>query len=73
MGKTIPKRSEVKKEDTWATEHIFESDAAWEQAYALAKEYPEVLSGYRGQLAASGETATMPASSGARAKRLIRP
>lgn len=56
MGKTIPKRSEVKKEDTWATEHIFESDAAWEQAYALAKEYPEVLSGYRGQLAASGET-----------------
>ena len=31
--KKIPKRTEVLKENTWATEDIFESDAAWEKAF----------------------------------------
>ncbi len=46
----IPKRSEVKKEDTWATEDIFPSDQAWEDAYAQMKEVPEQVSALRGTL-----------------------
>ena len=34
----IPKRSEVKKENTWATEDIFPSDQAWAEALKLLNE-----------------------------------
>ena len=33
----IPKRSEVKKENTWATEDIFPSDQAWAEEYEALK------------------------------------
>lgn len=49
----IPKRSEVKQEDTWATEDIFFSDQAWEEAYVQMKEVPEQISALRGTLGRS--------------------
>lgn len=49
-SKIIPKRSEVKKEDTWATEDIFPSDDAWEKAFSDASAYPEKLVSYRGKI-----------------------
>ncbi|MCI8332396.1 MAG: oligoendopeptidase F [Clostridiales bacterium] len=55
MANSIPKRDEVQKENTWATEDIFASDAAWEAAYAEAKQYPEKLAAYRGKLAKDGQ------------------
>ena len=48
--KKIPKRSEVKKENTWATEDLFESDAAWEEAFAAAARYPALIASYKGRL-----------------------
>ena len=36
----IPKRSEVKKENTWATEDIFPSDQAWAEEYEALKVLP---------------------------------
>ena len=46
----IPKRSELTKEDTWATEDLFENDDAWEAAYQKAKEIPGSLAAYQGKL-----------------------
>ena len=50
----IPKRSELKPEDTWSTEDLYPSDEAWKEAFAAAKEEAEKLTGYRGRLAESG-------------------
>lgn len=50
----IPKRSELKPEDTWSTEDLYPSDEAWKEAFAAAKEKAEKLTGYRGRLAESG-------------------
>ena len=35
----ILKRSEVKKENTWATEDMFPSDQAWSEEYEALKEW----------------------------------
>jgi len=48
--KKIPKRSEVRKEDTWATEDLFPSDAAWEEAFASVSEIPAKILSYKGRL-----------------------
>ncbi len=48
--KTVPKRSEVKKENTWATEDLFPSDEAWEKAFSEAASYPEKLLSFRGRI-----------------------
>jgi len=48
--KKIPKRSEVRKEDTWATEDLFASDAAWEEAFASVAEIPAKILSYKGRL-----------------------
>lgn len=53
ITKKIPKRSEVRKEDTWATEDIFESDAAWEKAFAEAAKYPNIISSFKGKISKS--------------------
>ena len=37
--KKIPLRSEVLKENTWATEDIFQTGAAWEKAFEIHQEY----------------------------------
>ena len=34
----IRKRHEIPVEDTWALEHLYESDAAWEQELATIEE-----------------------------------
>ena len=54
MANSIPKRNEVQKENTWATEDIFASDAAWEAAYAEAKQCPAKLAAFRGKIAKDG-------------------
>lgn len=51
--KKIPKRSEVLKENTWATEDIFATDEAWEEAFTAAQAYPEKLSAYAGKISQS--------------------
>ena len=53
--KQIPKRSEVEKKYTWATEDLFATDELWEQALEAAKVYPEKLAAYRGRLAKDAE------------------
>ena len=54
--KKIPKRSEVLKENTWATEDIFEADEAWEKAFEEAQAYPERAAAYAGKLSESAAT-----------------
>ena len=53
--KQIPKRSEVEKQYTWATEDLFATDALWEESLEAAKVYPDMLEAFRGRLAASAE------------------
>ena len=48
--KKIPKRSEVLKENTWATEDIFANDEAWEKAFEKAQEYPARLATFAGKI-----------------------
>ena len=52
--KKIPKRSEVDPKNTWATEDLFASDEAWEQAMAELAAMPEQMSAFRGRLGESG-------------------
>lgn len=52
----IPARSEIPVEDTWATEDLFPSDEAWEQALAELQANTAVLTAFAGRLAESGET-----------------
>ena len=58
MGETkkIPKRSEQPKEYTWATEDLFATDEAWEQAVADMGAMPERIAAFRGKLGESGKT-----------------
>ena len=49
----IPKRSEVKKENTWATEDLFPTDQAWNQEYESLKSVPEKAEAIRGTLSRS--------------------
>lgn len=53
--KKIPLRSEVLKENTWATEDIFENDAAWEKAFEEVQSYPAKIASFAGKLSASAE------------------
>lgn len=54
--KAIPKRSEIAREDTWATEDLFSSDENWEQALADLQKESKILTAYAGRLGESGET-----------------
>ena len=54
--KRIPTRDEVRKEDTWATEDIFPSDEAWEEAFAKAAEYPQQIAAYKGKISHSSDS-----------------
>ena len=49
----IPKRSEVKKENTWATEDIFPSDQAWAEEYEALKVLPAQAAALKGTLGRS--------------------
>ena len=54
--KKIRTREEIPLEDTWATEDLFPSDEAWEQALAAMPEDQAKLVSYSGRLGESGET-----------------
>ena len=49
----IPKRSEVRLEDTWATEDLFPSDQAWNEAYESLKSLPAQAAAFQGTLSQS--------------------
>jgi len=49
----IPKRSEVNKENTWATEDIFPSDQAWAEEYDALKALPVQAAALKGTLGRS--------------------
>ncbi len=48
--KRLKKRSEVKREDTWAIEDLYQDDAAWEADFEKLKEKIPKLLEYRGRL-----------------------
>ena len=50
MSDKVKTRSEVDPRDTWATEDIFQSDEAWEEAYKKAQRIPEKTASYQGRL-----------------------
>ncbi len=54
-NKAIPKRSEVLKENTWATEDIFENDEKWEAEFAKIANLPEQISSYKGKISKSAD------------------
>ena len=51
----IRNRSEIPVADTWATEDMYASDAAWEQELATLAEDKGILAGYAGRLSESGQ------------------
>ncbi len=53
--KRIPKRSEVEKKYTWATEDLFETDALWEEAFGKAQSFPDEVAAFKGRLSESAE------------------
>ena len=57
--KKIPKRSEVLKENTWATEDIFENDAAWEKAFEEAQAYLPKIASFAGKLGTTAFSTTL--------------
>ena len=52
----IRQRSEIPVEDTWATEDMYVSDAAWEQELATIEADKEKVLTYAGRLAESADT-----------------
>ncbi|MBQ6716906.1 MAG: oligoendopeptidase F, partial [Clostridia bacterium] len=50
MADVLKKRSEVKPEDTWRLEDIYETEELWESDFAKVKEMIEELSKYEGKL-----------------------
>lgn len=54
--KKIPKRSEVEKKYTWATEDIFASDELWEKALEEAKQAISLADNFKGKLGESADT-----------------
>ena len=52
----IRERSEIPVEDTWATEDLYISDAAWEAELATLAQDKEMLASYAGKLAEGGKT-----------------
>ena len=52
---TIPARSEIPVEDTWALEDLFESDAVWQEELIALKETLPTIEAYQGTL---GKSAT---------------
>ena len=51
----IRNRTEIPVEDTWATEDMYISDAAWEEELATLEQDKEVLAAYAGKLGDSGK------------------
>ena len=56
MAKELPKRSEVKVEDTWNLKDMYESDAAWEAELLEIKKLAEEAVKMEGHVAESAQT-----------------
>ncbi|MBR6006394.1 MAG: oligoendopeptidase F [Clostridia bacterium] len=54
--KSIPTRSEVAKEYTWALEDIFASDELWNEALEELRGVPEKIASYAGRLGSGADT-----------------
>jgi oligoendopeptidase F len=54
--KKLPNRSEIKVEDTWRLEDIFETDEAWEKEFQAVKALVPEMEQYRGKLGESADT-----------------
>ncbi|MEG0805783.1 MAG: oligoendopeptidase F [Lachnospiraceae bacterium] len=54
--KKVPVRSEVDPKDTWATEDLYATDAAWEEDFKVMMEYGPKIAAFKGRLKESGET-----------------
>ncbi|MDW8517303.1 oligoendopeptidase F [Priestia flexa] len=54
--KKLPNRSEIKVEDTWRLEDIFETDEAWEKEFHAVKALVPEMEQYRGKLGESADT-----------------
>ena len=52
----IPKRSEVKEENTWNLRDMFESDEAWFEEHKALAEMPAQILSFKGRLGESAET-----------------
>lgn len=52
---SVPKRSEVKTEDTWDLSPLFKSDAAWEKAYRKLEKMIPTFETFRGTLGTSAK------------------
>ena len=50
MANELPKRSEVKLEDTWKLSDMFESDDAWEQELSQIKDKSKELVSMEGKV-----------------------
>ncbi|MBF6590077.1 MAG: oligoendopeptidase F family protein [Ktedonobacterales bacterium] len=56
METTLPRRADVPREQTWAIESVYSSDAAWEEAVRAAAEAVPGLARFHGRL---GESASV--------------
>lgn len=56
MSKTLPKRAELPKEQTWNVEALFASEQDWNAALEAARASADQLKPYMGKLAESGQT-----------------
>jgi oligoendopeptidase F len=56
MTAAVPARADVAREETWALEGIFPSDAAWEEAFAAADRQIADVSAFAGRLAEGAGT-----------------
>lgn len=56
VGGNLPKRSEIKKEFTWAIEDLYATDELWEKEYNQLKEMLPSASEYRDRLSESAQT-----------------
>lgn len=54
--KYILKRSEQKKEDTWAVEDLYPTDDAWREALQALRGREQELAAFQGRLAENGQT-----------------
>lgn len=55
MAKKTRERHEIPIEDTWALEHLFESDEAWETELSTVAEDQEYLTAFSGKLGESAD------------------
>ncbi|MHC1747755.1 MAG: oligoendopeptidase F [Cellulosilyticaceae bacterium] len=52
----LPKRSDVKTEDTWELEALFESDAVFEETYKNVKKELDIFPQYQNKVTSNGQT-----------------